>query len=91
MNTTLTIKTEKRLRGDAKRTAHELGVPLTTVINAFLRQFVREREITVSAEPRPTKEKIALWKSVSDEMDREKSPRMFADAEALIKDLGLPQ
>lgn len=91
MNTTLTIKTEKRLRVDAKRTAEELGVPLTTVINAFLRQFVREREITLSAEPRPTKEKMALWESISDEMDREKDTRMFTDAEALITDLGLPQ
>lgn len=43
MNTTLTIKTPKKLRDDAKKVAKELGVPLTTAVNAMLRQFVRDR------------------------------------------------
>ena len=49
MNTTLTIKTDKGLRNVAKKTASDLGVPLGTVINAMIRQFVRDREITLSA------------------------------------------
>ncbi|HZX50308.1 MAG TPA: type II toxin-antitoxin system RelB/DinJ family antitoxin [Candidatus Paceibacterota bacterium] len=48
MNTTLTIKTDKKLRDTAKKTARELGVPLGTVMNALLKQFVRDREITLS-------------------------------------------
>lgn len=48
MNTTLTIKTDKQLKGAAQDTAEALGVPLTTIINAMLRQFVRDREITLS-------------------------------------------
>ena len=48
MNTTLTIKTPKKLRDEAKKTAHELGVPLTTVMNSMLRQFVLDKEITFS-------------------------------------------
>lgn len=49
MNTTLTIKTDKALKGDAQKVAEILGVPLTTIINAMLRQFVRDKEITLSA------------------------------------------
>lgn len=49
MKTTLTIKTEKELRDQAKKTADQLGLPLGTVINAMLRQFVRDKEITLSA------------------------------------------
>lgn len=49
MNTTLTIKTDKKLRDAAKKTAHELGLPLGTVVNALMRQFVRDKEITLSA------------------------------------------
>lgn len=49
MNTTLTIKTPKRLRDDAKLTAERIGVPLTTVVNSMLRQFVLDQEITFSA------------------------------------------
>ena len=38
--TTITIKTDKKLRDAAKRTADKLGIPLTTVMNAQLAQFV---------------------------------------------------
>ena len=48
MKTTLTIKTNKELRDKAKKVANELGVPLGTVINAMLKQFVREKEILLS-------------------------------------------
>jgi addiction module RelB/DinJ family antitoxin len=49
MNTTLTIKTPKKLRDEAKKTAEKIGLPLTTVVNAMLRQFVLDQEITLSA------------------------------------------
>lgn len=47
-NTTLTIKTPKKLRDEAKQVAKEMGLPLGTVMNALLRKFVVEKEITVS-------------------------------------------
>lgn len=46
--TILNIKTDKKLKKAAQETAEELGVPLGTAINAFLKQFVREKEITLS-------------------------------------------
>lgn len=48
MDTTLTIKTKKELRDDAKKTAEKLGLPLSTIINALLKQFTRDKEITLS-------------------------------------------
>ena len=50
MNTTLTVKTDKKLRDDAKKLAHSLGVPLTTAINAMLKQFVRDRQLILQEE-----------------------------------------
>lgn len=50
MNTTLTIKTPKKLRDEAKKTAAILGIPLTIVMNTMLRQFVRERKLVIEAE-----------------------------------------
>jgi addiction module RelB/DinJ family antitoxin len=47
--TILNIKTDKKLKKSAQKTAEELGIPLSTAINAFLKQFVREKEITLSA------------------------------------------
>lgn len=54
-HTILNVKTDKKLKAEAKKVSEELGVPLSTVINAFLKQFVRDKEITLSANQfRPT-------------------------------------
>lgn len=54
--TILNFKTDKKLKADAKKVAEEIGVPLGTVMNSFLKQFVRDKEITLSAnEYRPMK------------------------------------
>jgi addiction module RelB/DinJ family antitoxin len=54
--TILNIKTDKKLKAEAKVVAEGMGLTLTTVVNSMLKQFVLEREITFSAkvyEPSP--------------------------------------
>jgi len=66
--TILNIKTDKSLKKAAKETAEELGVPLSTAINAFLKQFVREKEIILSVDKfKPT----PYLKSILKEADEE--------------------
>ena len=48
----INIKVSKTLKRDAQDLADEIGVPLTTVISAGLKEFVRSRSLTVSAFPR---------------------------------------
>jgi len=43
--TLLTIKTDKKLKLAAQKTAEELGIPLGTFINMTLKQFVLDKEI----------------------------------------------
>ena len=50
--TIINIKVSKALKQDAQDLANEIGVPLTTVITASLKEFVRSRSLTVSAFPR---------------------------------------
>ena len=88
MHTTITVKTEKKLHRDAKKTARKLGMPLTTVINALLKDFVREQAITVSARPTPRPAKIAEWEKIRDEMDKG-NYKEFSNVEDLIEHLGL--
>ena len=88
MHTTFTVKTDKKLHKDAKKTAQKLVIPLTTIINAKLREFVREQAITVSARPTPRPEKIAEWERISDEM-KKGHHKAFSNAEDLIEHLGL--
>lgn len=55
MKTILNIKTDKAVKLGAKRAAEELGMPLGTIVNAFLRQLARDKEIAFSVPYRPTK------------------------------------
>ena len=49
MYTTLNIKTEKKLKKEAQLVSKKIGVPLSTVVNSFLKQFVRDQEVIFSA------------------------------------------
>ena len=50
--TILNVKLNKSLKQDAQELADEIGVPLSTIVIANLKEFVRSRSITVSALPR---------------------------------------
>ena len=60
VKTLLNIKTDKEVKEEAQKIAHELGVPLSTVVNAYLKEFIREREVRLSLTPRmsPRLEKL---------------------------------
>ena len=52
--TFLNVKVDKDLKARAQQLAKRLGLPLSTVVNAQLSQFVHDEEITFSTELRPT-------------------------------------
>lgn len=43
--TTINIKADKEIKKKAQKVARDLGMPLSTVINAYLNQFIRTREV----------------------------------------------
>ena len=45
----MTLKTDKTLKAQAQKIAKQMGFSLGTLINAFIRQFVREKKIAFSA------------------------------------------
>ena len=53
--TLLTVKTDKQLKRAAQALAGELGVPLGTLVNAYLKHMVRTKEVTLSVAYRPTR------------------------------------
>lgn len=61
MKTVITLKADKQVKESAQRVASELGLTLSAVVNASLKQFVREKAIHLSVAPRmtPKLEKIA--------------------------------
>ena len=62
MKTILNVKVDKEEKEKAKQIALEMGVPLSTIINAQLREFIRTREFSVKLEPvlKPEVEKELL-------------------------------
>ena len=53
MKTVINVKTDKDLKNKAQKLAKNLGLPLGTIINAYLREFVREKRIVFSEPPTP--------------------------------------
>jgi len=51
MKTVINIKTDKEVKKDAKKVAEDLGFSLSAVINAYLKQFVRNKEVYFSTLP----------------------------------------
>ena len=54
MKTMINIKADKEVKESAQELARELGMPLSTVINAFLKDFIRSRSIAFSSIPKMT-------------------------------------
>jgi DNA-damage-inducible protein J len=51
MKTTTSVKLDKEIKDQATKLASELGLNLSSVINATLKKFVIERRIVFSASP----------------------------------------
>ncbi|MCC6323828.1 type II toxin-antitoxin system RelB/DinJ family antitoxin [Candidatus Nomurabacteria bacterium] len=59
MNTTMLIKTNKELKVKAQKLAKEMGLPLGTLVNNYLKTFVIERQAVFTA-PMPNKKTIKI-------------------------------
>ena len=56
VKTVINIKSDKDIKEKAQKIAKDLGLPLSTLINAYLRQLIRNEEIYFSTAPQMTKE-----------------------------------
>lgn len=68
--TVINIKADKEVKTKAQKIAKELGVPLSTVINAYLKEFIRNREVRLSLEPRLRPEIEKILKKASEDFKK---------------------
>ena len=54
MKTIINVKTDPRTKQEAAKLAQELGLTLSAVVQASLREFIRSKSFSVSAAPRMT-------------------------------------
>ena len=50
----INIKADREVKEQAQKIAGELGLPLSGVVNAFLKDFIRNKAISFSVLPRMT-------------------------------------
>lgn len=51
MKTVLNVKTDKEVKEKAQALAKHLGIPLSVIVNGYLKEFVHTGEFRVSREP----------------------------------------
>ena len=86
MKSILNVKTDKEVKERAKKLAQELGISLTTVINAGLKQFIRSRSLYVSSIPRINTElQMFLGEVEKDIKNRKNMSRQFSSAQDAVE------
>ena len=86
--TLINIKTDTKVKKEAQKIAKELGVPLSTVVNAYLKEFVRERSVRLSLDPQPRPEVVKMLHEASEDFKKGKNiSGPFETAEDMIKSL----
>ena len=86
MDTTMLIKTNKVLKTRAQRLAKEMGLPLGTLVNNYLKHFIIERQATFYA-PMPNKKTIKAIEEARREFKAGKTAGPFNSAHEMIKSL----
>ena len=71
--TLINIKTDTKVKKEAQKIAKELGVPLSTVVNAYLKEFVRERSVRLSLDPQPRPEVAKMLREASEDFKKGKN------------------
>ena len=56
MKTIINIKADRDVKENAQKIAKELGLPLSTIINAYLKDFIRNRSVNLSTAPRMSRQ-----------------------------------
>ena len=70
MRTVINIKTEKQVKQNAQKLAKSLGLSLSAVLNAYLKQFVRNKAVNFSVVPQMSNELEGLLGSVEFDIQR---------------------
>lgn len=73
MKTIINIKADKEVKEDAKKIAKEMGFSLSAIINAYLKQFIRNKEIHFSTVPKMNPELENLLSKTEFDIQRERN------------------
>lgn len=90
MNTVIHIKANKEVKENAQKAAKDLGLTLSDVINAALRNFIRTREIVFSDIPQITPELEKRLEKVEEDIKNNRNIIRYKNAKEFLKALNSP-
>lgn len=73
MKTVINIKTDKDVKKDAQKIASNLGFSLSAIVNAYLKQFVRNKEVYFSMVSKMSPELENLLGTIEADIRRKKN------------------
>lgn len=81
----VTTKVDPQTKKEAQKTAEQLGVPLSLVIKAFLKQFIRTKTVTFSAVgEEPNEYFLSELKQAREDRKRGKASPVFSTGEEAV-------
>ena len=84
MKTVINIKADRDTKIKARKIAEDLGLSLSAVINAYLKQFVRNKSVYFSATPSMSKELEDILGGIDRDIKRKKNlSGVISDSKAL--------
>ena len=91
MKTLINIKTDRDVKISAQKLAKELGLSLSAVVNAYLKQFVRSQAVDFSVAPQMTPKLEKLLDQVEYDLARGKNiSGPFDSVDEFVKSLKAP-
>lgn len=84
MKTLINIKADKEVKEEAVKLAERIGLPLSTVINAFLKKFISDQSVTFDVPNRPSKSLQKILKQAEKDIKKgDNLSPLFTDMEKM--------
>lgn len=88
MKTTTSIKLDKDIKDQASALARELGLSLSSVVNATLKKFVNERRVVLSVSPEFNKKTEESFLKMREDIKKNKNlSKTYNSSKELFKAL----
>ena len=87
----INIKTEPATKKQAQDVAREMGLSLSSIINAYLKRLVRTKKIEIDLQEKPSKYLINAMRHAEKDLKEGKASPTFDNAEDAIKWLNDPK
>ncbi|HNW10647.1 MAG TPA: type II toxin-antitoxin system RelB/DinJ family antitoxin [Candidatus Rifleibacterium sp.] len=86
-NTSMNIRMDSKIKQQAQHLFAEFGLDMTTAVNMFLRQAIRERRIPFELKLNPNEETLAAIEEVQEMKKKPAKGKSYKDADEMMKDL----